>query len=1557
MEFLPPKTSDNCTNCPLATNPERIQVVHSRIPKGCKILFIAEAPGRTEAEKGEPLIGAAGQILMSALQEIGLSRDEVGLANVVSCLDKDSRILMNDFSYKKIKDLKIGDEIVSAEEYSDLKHRKFLTSKVEEIYNKGIQEVIKITTKSGKELICTPDHWLFMVIGGTTNVWTDARISFNQYLKVFPNIVEIKKSLDYYEGWLSGYTEGDGHITNKPHDGPKFKATSVDKEIRQEVIKVLKMFGIDGKEGKYIGGIQHKEFTEVRAYKNIAFEIISKLMKKVYSNPSLDYKRGWLAGIFDAEGSFGFKTKSLHITIIEYPELKDIVKSFGKDIGVDFAIYKKGAYLSSFSDIFNFFQSTHPVLKRKQRIDNSTIKCLENDRVIKVEKIGKREVYDIKTSSKTFFAEGIFVHNCRPPGNRVPTSIEADACQPFLDEEIKQANPEVIVLLGSTPLKRFLQEESGIMKARGKVHDILGPDFSGKIIPTYHPAFLLPNRQPEKKSEFIEDLKLAKREAGYEDKSKEKSTDTSYYVVRDKTQFDWLISQLHENDLWACDTETTGFDFRNDKIFIITFSWKAKTAVLVDFRLIDSFKEYAWTKIKEVLENKSKKVFQNGSFDIEFFMANDIFVNNYYRDTILMDYLLDENELHGLEVLASRYTDMGGYDLPLEVYVKEHKIENYATIPPEIIHPYACADADVTLRCYQAMVPKIEEQGLGTIMNMIMQFQKLLIVTEFNGVTIDIDHLNKMTKEYEKKIKDELKEVFKSSEVQLYIEKRKRDFLVKYDEKFESNPKYYLKRYGNKDEYLTTMLTKYPEELEFNPNSSKQKKELLIDQMKLPIIKYTKDSKTHKPTKNPSLDADVLEEYSKKNEVCKHLSNVVSFTHLKSTFLDGMREKLDENNKIHTDYFLFSTDTGRPSSASPNLNNIPRTSTAGGIKDIFRSDVGNYWLMEADGSQMEFRCIEGSQRVLMGDFSYKPIKDVKVGDKVLSIDENPPGNRSRRKLRVAEVLAFHEQGKKHCVEISSERKKKIICTPDHKFLYHKDFLHSGIWRSLRNNDSCYTFPISGISSIEDYNKGMAFGLYLTDGHLEKEWKNTLSANICQNDISVIKWYSSFLKKNNILHTLDIKKKGKYIRISSSNVSSFLNLIGNSKKSFDYSRGVIAGALLGDGWFGTLSKINPQQEIGLGLSILHPEVLQLIYMHLNNLKKQYNFKFRIYNFPIKEDDEQKPFYHFYFSSNCMYLFPQLIPGEKQEKFYTHLSKFSTLQNMISERVKIKKLHKMYDTFDLTTSTGTFICEDFFVHNCMINYSKDSQALIDLESKYDIHKMMAASAKGISIPPGNISKELYNSIVKDITKDERQDAKTVIFGIMYGRGARSVSDQLGISIIQAQKIIDSFFYRYPGAQKYLQSCIGNARKLGYVTNLFGRRRRLANINSRLDEERSTAERQAQNSTIQSGASDMVLLAGTRIANQLWSKGMKTRLVLTVYDSLVYNIPEDELEFVVPLVYTEMTKKFRSDIIVPLDCEVKVGKNWGSLIEVKPLENWKLQFDKIKSELKGKGVEIGS
>ena len=185
------------------------------------------------------------------------------------------------------------------------------------------------------------------------------------------------------------------------------------------------------------------------------------------------------------------------------------------------------------------------------------------------------------------------------------------------------------------------------------------------------------------------------------------------------------------------------------------------------------------------------------------------------------------------------------------------------------------------------------------------------------------------------------------------------------------------------------------------------------------------------------------------------------------------------------------------------------------------------------------------------------------------------------------------------------------------------------------------------------------------------------------------------------------------------------------------------------------------------------------------------------------------------------------------------------------------------------------------------------------------------------------EVFGVPMEAVTPAMRSGAKAINFGIVYGISAYGLARGTGLSQEDARRYIESYFDRYAGVKAYQQRVIQQARELGYVTTLFGRRRYLPEIHSRQYAQRAFAERTAINTPIQGTAADIMKMAMIAVHRRLKEEGRQARMVLQVHDELVLEVPEAEVEPVARLVRTAMENVVRLD--VPLVAEVKTGRNW--------------------------------
>ena len=202
------------------------------------------------------------------------------------------------------------------------------------------------------------------------------------------------------------------------------------------------------------------------------------------------------------------------------------------------------------------------------------------------------------------------------------------------------------------------------------------------------------------------------------------------------------------------------------------------------------------------------------------------------------------------------------------------------------------------------------------------------------------------------------------------------------------------------------------------------------------------------------------------------------------------------------------------------------------------------------------------------------------------------------------------------------------------------------------------------------------------------------------------------------------------------------------------------------------------------------------------------------------------------------------------------------------------------------------------------------------------MINAFKNGEDIHASTAAK-VFNIPLNEVTREQRSNAKTVNFGIVYGVSAFGLSNQTDLSRSEAKELIDTYYETYPKLKAYMSAQVDFAREHGYVETVLKRRRYLKDINSRNAMVRSGAERNAVNAPIQGSAADIIKLAMIHIYNRFEKEQFKSKMLLQVHDELVFDVHKDELEIIKPIIKYEMENAFK--MAVPLDVEIGLGKNW--------------------------------
>ncbi|MBU1164605.1 DNA polymerase I [Patescibacteria group bacterium] len=206
-----------------------------------------------------------------------------------------------------------------------------------------------------------------------------------------------------------------------------------------------------------------------------------------------------------------------------------------------------------------------------------------------------------------------------------------------------------------------------------------------------------------------------------------------------------------------------------------------------------------------------------------------------------------------------------------------------------------------------------------------------------------------------------------------------------------------------------------------------------------------------------------------------------------------------------------------------------------------------------------------------------------------------------------------------------------------------------------------------------------------------------------------------------------------------------------------------------------------------------------------------------------------------------------------------------------------------------------------------------------------KMLESFKKGEDIHTRTAA-EIYDVSLDKVDKKMRRHAKTINFGIIYGMGAYGLARGADISIDEAQNFIDTYFTLHNKIWNYMEDTKKQARKIGYVETLFGRKRYLPEIESGMQQVRAGAERAAINHPIQGTAADLMKLAMIKISNQLSAISNQSKMIMQVHDELVFEVPEKDVEKVAKFIETTMNNIYK--LRTSIQTDVEVGDNWGEL-----------------------------
>jgi len=388
---------------------------------------------------------------------------------------------------------------------------------------------------------------------------------------------------------------------------------------------------------------------------------------------------------------------------------------------------------------------------------------------------------------------------------------------------------------------------------------------------------------------------------------------------------------------------------------------------------------------REVIEDPEiVKVGQNIKFEMNWWRKYGIIMVGRVFDTMLAKYLLDEERPHGLKEMVGRFLpDYDGYDLPGKPGPKAERdrlIEFWSNVPLDSLSKYCAFDADLTLRLWIFFERRLIDNGFYPFFrNMMMMASHVLAEAEWRGMTIDRDYLKGLLEIYGEKIEECEKRLRSISIIVKYEKHRlksvKKKMIKELQDEIEvlkksrENARLIVNRQEKMSRQIAGDYTTKKEREMIEPvnfNSPTQMIDLLYESkygFQFHVINYTVDKNTKKETDTPTTNEEVLLELQHLDEsgFIKNLLELRELMKMYSTYIKGIWERLNSNNKVHGSFLLHGTVTGRLSSRNPNLQNIPRDTTSSDIKKMFIAPRGKV-LLQIDYSQAELRVLAAAAK-------------------------------------------------------------------------------------------------------------------------------------------------------------------------------------------------------------------------------------------------------------------------------------------------------------------------------------------------------------------------------------------------------------------------------------------------------------------------------------------------------------------------------------------------------------------------------------------------------------------
>lgn len=529
---------------------------------------------------------------------------------------------------------------------------------------------------------------------------------------------------------------------------------------------------------------------------------------------------------------------------------------------------------------------------------------------------------------------------CRPPDNKI-SKRAINYCKKHLDDDLNSDTLELVLLLGNVPLGAVLGE-TGIMGWNGVVIERDGLVY----VPVYHPAFVLRDQSRMRGWLDALDGALDVLDSGVGD------SEYAWEYIYPETVADVraMCDELMKSPVIAFDTETATLDPWQTGAHIVACSFANEYkawAVAINHRERSLRLSKALNYMADVLRNHPNIVGHNIAFDLLHVKVCWGVDFQPAGDSMLASHLIDSRRgIHGLKRLAGIYLGMYDYDSELSEYISKHpeadprKGGSYAKIPLDVLLPYAAKDAAASYAVHEIMLEKMTEAQRHLYHELLMPASSALMRMKYNGVAVDDYIVNRYMAIYGNIRADLYDDIISDKMVAKYVADKQREIDDEFDRKKLAGHRV------SKRKVFT-----------FNPNSHVQVGDVLYGKQyyNLPVTITT-------DTGRPSTSRDALKDIDL--PLVRHLIYYKMLGKMLSTYIEPLAtgRHISNDGRIHADFLLHGTETGRLASRNPNMQNIPTPEKEPGtvletlpIKNMYTHTWDGGCLMSVDYSGMELR--------------------------------------------------------------------------------------------------------------------------------------------------------------------------------------------------------------------------------------------------------------------------------------------------------------------------------------------------------------------------------------------------------------------------------------------------------------------------------------------------------------------------------------------------------------------------------------------------------------------------